>query len=72
MRAAHVFRSVAMVVEYGLAHRDLSGVTAVGVDETQMKARPAFKVMDRSDLVATDTSSPHHPYLKRRFRLSSG
>ena len=30
-----VFRSVKMVVEYGLQHRDLNGVTAIGVDEIQ-------------------------------------
>lgn len=30
-----VYRSVKMVVEYGLAHRDLNGVTAIGVDEIQ-------------------------------------
>jgi len=30
-----VFRSVKMVVEYGLEHRDLNGVTAIGVDEIQ-------------------------------------
>jgi len=28
-----VFRSVRSVVEYGLAHRDLSGIAAIGVDE---------------------------------------
>lgn len=30
-----VFRSVKMVVEYGLEHRNLNGVTAIGVDEIQ-------------------------------------
>jgi transposase len=30
-----VFRSVKMVVNYGLAHRNLDGVTAIGVDEVQ-------------------------------------
>lgn len=30
-----VFRSVKYVVEYGLAHRDLGDVTAIGVDELQ-------------------------------------
>lgn len=30
-----VFRCVAWVVEYGLAHRNLDGITAVGVDEVQ-------------------------------------
>ena len=29
----HVFRSVAMAVRWGLAHRDLTGITAVGIDE---------------------------------------
>lgn len=28
-----VFRSVQWVVQYGLAHRDMSGITAIGVDE---------------------------------------
>ena len=28
-----VFRSVKTVVDYGLAHRDLTGITAIGVDE---------------------------------------
>jgi transposase len=32
-----VFRSVAWVVEYGLKQRDLSGITAIGVDEVQFK-----------------------------------
>jgi transposase len=32
-----VFRAVAWVVEYGLAHRDLSGITAIGVDEVQFQ-----------------------------------
>ena len=32
-----VYRSVAWVVEYGLAHRDLSGITAIGVDEVQFQ-----------------------------------
>ena len=32
-----VFRSVSWVVEYGLKHRDLSGVTAIGVDEVQFQ-----------------------------------
>jgi len=32
-----VFRAVAWVVEYGLAHRDLSGLTAIGVDEVQFQ-----------------------------------
>ncbi len=32
-----VCRSVAWVVEYGLQHRDLSGITAIGVDEVQFR-----------------------------------
>jgi hypothetical protein len=32
-----VFRTVAWVVEYGLAHRDWSGITAIGVDEVQFQ-----------------------------------
>lgn len=32
-----VFRSVAWIVEYGLKHRDLSGITAIGVDEVQFQ-----------------------------------
>lgn len=32
-----VFRAVAWVVEYGLAHRDLGGITAIGVDEVQFQ-----------------------------------
>jgi transposase len=32
-----VYRSVAWVVEYGLEHRDLDGVTAIGVDEIQFQ-----------------------------------
>jgi len=32
-----VYRSVAWVVEYGLAHRSLEGVTAIGVDEVQFQ-----------------------------------
>jgi transposase len=32
-----VFRAVAGVVEYGLAHRDLSGITAIGVDEVRFQ-----------------------------------
>lgn len=31
----HVFNSVEMAVNWGKAHRDLSGVTAIGVDEIQ-------------------------------------
>jgi transposase len=37
-----VFRSVAWVVEYGLAHRDLSGITAVGVDEIHWSTKKGF------------------------------
>lgn len=33
-----VYRSVAWVVSYGLEHRDLSGVTAIGIDEVAMHA----------------------------------
>lgn len=33
----NVFRSVAWVVEYGLRHRSLDGVTAIGVDEVQFR-----------------------------------
>jgi transposase len=29
----HVFRSVEMAVNWGRAHRDLSGIAAIGVDE---------------------------------------
>jgi transposase len=32
-----VYRSVAWVVDYGLQHRSLEGVTAIGVDEVQFK-----------------------------------
>ena len=32
-----VFRSVQWVVEYGLQHRDLDGITAIGVDEVQFQ-----------------------------------
>lgn len=32
-----VYRSVAAVVEYGLTHRSLEGVTAIGVDEVQFQ-----------------------------------
>ncbi len=31
----NVFRSVKMAVKWGLKHRDLSGITAIGVDEVQ-------------------------------------
>jgi transposase len=31
----HVFRSVAMAVAWGRAHQDLSGITAIGIDEIQ-------------------------------------
>ena len=33
----NVFRSVEMVVEWGLAHRDLDGVASIGVDEVLWK-----------------------------------
>jgi len=33
----NVYRSVAWVVEYGLQHRDLDGITAIGVDEVQFQ-----------------------------------
>jgi len=33
----NVYRSVTWVVEYGLRHRDLEGVTAIGVDEVQFQ-----------------------------------
>jgi transposase len=33
----HVFRSVKHAVEWGLAHRDLSGIEAIGVDEIQWR-----------------------------------
>ena len=33
----NVYRSVAWVVEYGLQHRNLDGVTAIGVDEVQFQ-----------------------------------
>jgi transposase len=29
----HVFRAVAMAVQWGLAHRNLTGITAIGIDE---------------------------------------
>jgi transposase len=32
-----VYRSVAWVVEYGLKHRNLDGITAIGVDEVQFQ-----------------------------------
>ena len=32
-----VYRSVGWVVEYGLKHRDLQGITAIGVDEVQFQ-----------------------------------
>jgi transposase len=33
----NVYRSVAWVVEYGLQHRSLDGITAIGVDEVQFR-----------------------------------
>ncbi len=45
-----VFRAVAWVVEYGLAHRDLSGITAIGVDEVQFqKGHRYLTVVDQID-----------------------
>jgi transposase len=38
----HVFRAVAYVVEYGLEHRDLSGITAIGIDEIHWSTRKGF------------------------------
>lgn len=32
-----VYKAVSAIVEYGLAHRDLDGITAIGVDEIQYK-----------------------------------
>ena len=32
-----VFRAVEYIVEWGLKHRDLSGITAIGIDEIQWK-----------------------------------
>jgi len=37
-----VYRSVAWVVEYGLKHRSLDGITAIGVDEVQFKKGHRF------------------------------
>jgi hypothetical protein len=34
----NVFRSVKHAVEWGLAHRDLSGIEAIGVDEIQRRS----------------------------------
>jgi transposase len=34
----HVFRSVKYAVHWGLAHRDLSGIEAIGVDEIQWRS----------------------------------
>ena len=33
----HVFRSVEMAVTWGQAHRDLTGITAIGIDEIQWR-----------------------------------
>jgi transposase len=38
----HVFHAVAFVVEYGLEHRDLSGITAVGIDEIHWSTSKGF------------------------------
>ncbi|MFM8436761.1 MAG: transposase, partial [Planctomycetia bacterium] len=35
--SSNVFRSVKHAVEWGLAHRDLSGIEAIGVDEIQWR-----------------------------------
>lgn len=37
-----VYRSVQWVVAYGLAHRDLSGVTAIGIDEIAVWSRHRY------------------------------
>jgi transposase len=37
-----VYRSVRWIVEYGLEHRDLDGITAIGVDEVQFKRGHRF------------------------------
>ena len=37
-----VYRSVAWVVEYGLQHRSLDGVTAIGVDEVPVPERASL------------------------------
>jgi len=40
----HVFRAVAMAVQWGLAHRDLTGITAIGIDElARQRGRTAGK-----------------------------
>jgi transposase len=39
---SQVFRAVAWVVEYGLANRDLSNITAIGVDEIHWSTRKGF------------------------------
>jgi transposase len=38
----HVFRAVAFVVEYGLTNRDLSGITAIGIDEIHWSTSKGF------------------------------
>ena len=38
----NVFRAVAWVVAYGLEHRDLSGITAIGVDEIYWSTSKGF------------------------------
>ena len=38
----HVFRAVAMAVQWGLAHRDLTGITAIGIDELARRRGPRY------------------------------
>jgi transposase len=43
-----VYRSVEWFVEWGLAHRQLDGVKAIGVDEIPLGTRPAGgQLLDR-------------------------
>lgn len=37
-----IYRSVRSIVEYGLEHRDLSGITAIGVDEIAYRKRHRY------------------------------
>jgi hypothetical protein len=37
-----VFRAVAMAVEWGRAHMDLTGIEAIGIDEIQRRHGPHF------------------------------
>jgi transposase len=39
----HVFRAVAMAVQWGLAHRDLTGITAIGIDELARQRADALR-----------------------------